>query len=71
MDAMDTATVIYDVLVAGCVLSCLGGPITMCRWLSVPFHLLFGAILHAAAIFILYSARHSDAGEACWEQGQA
>ncbi len=52
-DAMATAWKVYLVLAIGCLFSCVGGPLLLCRWIAIPFHLLPGLFLHIYAIFTL------------------
>lgn len=53
-DAMDITVTVYMVLLVGCILSCLGGPILVLRWVSIPFHMIFGMGLQLYATFVVY-----------------
>eukprot|EP00354_Favella_ehrenbergii_P002824 CAMPEP_0170469764 /NCGR_PEP_ID=MMETSP0123-20130129/12484_1 /TAXON_ID=182087 /ORGANISM="Favella ehrenbergii, Strain Fehren 1" /LENGTH=149 /DNA_ID=CAMNT_0010736739 /DNA_START=337 /DNA_END=786 /DNA_ORIENTATION=- len=67
-DAMGTIELVYLVLLVGSFLSCIAGPVNVLRWIAIPFHLLFGAFFHMYGLFVLWSARYSDAGVACAER---
>lgn len=64
-EAMDTAGVVYMLLAAGCLFSCIGGPLNVMRWCAIPFHLLPGFFMHMFALYTLAMARYSEAGDEC------
>jgi len=37
----------------------------MLRWLSIPFHLLFGVFFHMYGLFELWRVRFTEDGDAC------
>ena len=53
-DAMETMYYVYLTLTAGCFISCISGPLIVLRWVSIPFHLLFGAFFHMYGLFSLW-----------------
>ena len=65
---MATAWAVYLVLAIGCLFSCVGGPLLLCRWIAIPFHLLPGLFLHVYAIFTLQGAVSGENGLKCIEQ---
>ena len=66
---METNLLVYLGLALGCFLSCMSGPFLFCRWLSIPFHWLFGLFIHLYAIAIVYLVSNSDGGKYCLENG--
>ena len=66
-DAISMMRLIYLILLIGAFLSCLGGPVNVLRWLSVPFHWLFGALFHMYGLFLLWNAGYSDNAKECSE----
>ena len=64
-EAMDTMWYVYVTLTAGCFISCISGPLIVLRWVSIPFHLLFGAFFHMYGLFTLWRVRFSEAGDLC------
>ena len=68
---METNILVYLGLALGCFLSCMSGPFLFCRWLSIPFHWLFGMFIHLYAIANVYMVANSDKGKFCLENGDA
>ena len=66
---METNILVYLGLALGCYLSCMSGPFLFCRWLSIPFHWLFGLFIHLYAIATVYMVANSDGGKYCLEHG--
>lgn len=66
---METNILVYLGLALGCFLSCMSGPFLFCRWLSIPFHWLFGMFIHLYAIATVYMVSNSDGGKYCLENG--
>jgi len=54
-DAMETNELIYIILAASCIFSCLGGPILCIRWIAVPLQLLGGLSLNIYAFYLVYN----------------
>jgi len=69
--AMQINTYVYSVLIFGCFLSCISGPVILMRWVALPFHCLLGLMVHIFAISMVFYARDSPGGDHCAIEGNA
>ena len=53
----------YIILAFFALMSCVGGPILVVRWVAIPFHLLIGVFLHAYGIYCLFTTRYTELGD--------
>ena len=64
-DAIGMMRLVYLILLVGAFISCIGGPVNVLRWVSIPFHWLFGALFHLYGLFLIWNAGFSDNAKSC------